>query len=95
IRGCFSLNAAPVKTNIVELGQQGTWRYNDMSILNEYLLEFACEGKTYPAMNRFAVRYNDLSIIADRICPKYVDTGKDAEIRSRILAGGNWVPYEL
>jgi hypothetical protein len=46
-------------------------------------------------MNRFAVRYNDLSIIADRICPKYVDTGKDAEIRSRILAGGNWVPYEL
>jgi hypothetical protein len=59
------------------------------------MLEFACEGKVYPAMNRMAMRYNDMSIVADRVCPKYEGTGKESSVRSKIMAGGNWVPYTL
>ena len=70
-------------------------KFNDLAILDETMLEFPVEGKTYAFMNRMAVRYNDLSIIADRVCPKYEATGKSEEIRAKIMAGGNWVPYDL
>ena len=95
IRGCYGLTARPVKMSILELGERETFKFNDLAILDEAMLEFACEGKAYPMMNRMAVRYGDNSIIADRVCPKYEATGKAGEIRSKILAGGNWIPYDL
>ena len=54
---------------------KGTMKFNDLAILDETLLEFPCEGKTYAFMNRMATRYNDLSIVADRVCPKYEANG--------------------
>lgn len=95
IRGALGLDARSVKTSVIELGKDSTVRYNDEAILDEIMLEFACEGKVYPAMNRMAMRYNDLSIVADRVCPKYEGTGKESSVRSKIMAGENWVPYTL
>ena len=95
IRYAYLTSNRPLKDNIVELGESGTYKFNDMAILNEVMIEFAAEGKVYPWMNRMAVRYNDPSIIADRVCPKYEAVGKDADIRAKIMAGGYWVPYNL
>ncbi len=95
IRNAYLTSNRPLKDNIVELGESGTYKFNDMAILNEVMIEFAAEGKVYPWMNRMAVRYNDPSIIADRVCPKYEAVGKDADIRAKIMAGGYWVPYDL
>ena len=96
IRGCLNLNNVDIKTSVLPLGSEAaTVRHNDELILNEIMMEFACEGKTYPAMNRMAVRYNDNSIIADRVCPKYATSGKEGAVRSAIMSGGNWVPYNL
>ncbi|MDL2241592.1 hypothetical protein LJB91_01630 [Bacteroidales bacterium OttesenSCG-928-L03] len=69
-------------------------RHNDMEILKEMILEYAGEGKTYPAMLRMARRYNDYNIIADLVCPKYPEDKQD-EIRQRILDGGYFVPWKL
>lgn len=96
IRGCFTgLVARAVKDNTHELGEQGTIKFNDLALLDESMLEFAAEGKVYPMMNRMAVRYNDLSIVADRVCAKYEDEALAASVRSKIMAGANWVPYDL
>ena len=98
IRCCITgLSARPVKgaDDLVVSTAAAVIRFNDEAILDESMLEFAGEGKVYPMMNRMAVRYNDLSIVADRVCPKYEAAGRDAEIRSKILSGGNWVPYDL
>lgn len=94
IRGCFELRDRAVALDILG-GADEAHRKNDLAILDEYLLEFPVEGKTYAAMNRMALRYGDLSIVADRVCPKYEATGKAGEIRGKILAGGNYVPYDL
>lgn len=65
---------------------------NDSIILNEMLLEFAGEGKIYPAMIRMARRYSDNSMIAERVCPKY----KNAEaIREKIMNGKYFIPWDL
>lgn len=95
VRGCFGLTARPVKLGIHELGEEKTYRFNDMALLDESMLEFAAEGKVYPMMNRMAVRYNDASIVADRVCRKYTDAGLAATVRSRILDGAYWVPFNL
>lgn len=95
IRGCFSLTARPVKDNYRDLGEAATYRYNDLAILDEVMLEFAGEGKVYPWMCRMAVRYNDPTIVADRVCPKYTDDALASTVRSRIQDGGYWVPFDL
>lgn len=96
IRGCLNLNAVGILKNIAQLGsRKATERHNDELILNEIMMEFACEGKTYPAMNRMAVRYGDPSIIASRVCRKYEGTGHEADVRAKIMDGGYWVPYEM
>ena len=95
IRGCFGLTARAVKDNIHDLGETATLKFNDMALLNEAMLEFAGEGKVYPMMNRMAVRYNDPSIVADRVCEKYIDEALAATVRARIMDGGNWVPFNL
>jgi hypothetical protein len=96
IRGCFTgLTARSIKDNIFELGEQNTMKFNDLSMLDESMLEFAGEGKVYPMMNRMAVRYNDPSIVADRVCAKYTDEALAATVRSHIMDGGYWVPFNL
>lgn len=94
IRGAFSLTPRTI-TTIYDASLAEALRANDEQILNEYMMEFACEGKVYPAMNRMALRYNDLNIVANRVCPKYKETGMESEIRAKILAGGNYMPYNL
>ncbi len=66
---------------------------NDCAIADEYMLEFAVEGKTYPALIRIATRWNDYSIVADRVSPKY--GARASEIHAKIMAGGYWVPWDL
>ena len=96
IRGCFTgLVPRDVKENTHELGETGTFRYNDMAILNEAMLEFAAEGKVYPLMNRMAVRYNDPAIVADRVCAKYTNEALAASVRAKIMEGAYWVPFDL
>ena len=96
IRCCFTgLTARAIKDNIFELGEQGTLKFNDLALLDESMLEFAGEGKVYPMMNRMAVRYNDPSIVADRVCAKYTDEVLASTVHSRIMAGGYWVPFNL
>ena len=96
IRGCFTgLVPRDIKENTHELGELGTLKYNDMQLLDEAMLEFAAEGKVYPMMNRMAVRYSDLSIVADRVCGKYENQALAANVRSKIMEGGNWVPFHV
>lgn len=66
----------------------------DLALLDEYLLEYTGEGKSYSYMIKMAQRYNDPSIIADRVCPKY-PTAKQGAIRANIEAGGYWVNWNL
>lgn len=68
---------------------------NDLQILDEYLLEFVAEGKTYPTMIRMARRYNDYKIIADRICPKYETDGLSELVRTKLEKGEWFVPWDL
>ena len=69
-------------------------KYNDIQILQETILEMPGEGKTYPAMIRIARRYQDPSIIADLVCPKYEESGLAETIRTKIMSGGYFVPWD-
>jgi hypothetical protein len=62
--------------------------------MDEMLLEFPCEGKIYPALIRVAKRWNDYGIVADRVTPKY-EAADSATIRTKILDGGYFVPWNL
>ena len=96
IRGCFTgLVPRTVKDNTHELGEQGTFKFNDMAILDEAMLEFAAEGKVYPMMNRMAVRYADPAVVADRVCGKYENEALAASVRAKIMQGDYWVPFDL
>lgn len=95
VRCCYGVGARPTVLTLVGTTEREAMKTNDLAILDESMLEFACEGKVYAMMNRMALRYDDLNIIADRVAPKYQAVGKDGEIRGKILAGGNWVPYDL
>lgn len=83
IRGAHTLGSRPFTEDIKE---------NDMAILDEMLLEFAAEGKIYPAMIRVALRHGDPDIIADRVCEKYPNA---EEIRSKIRSGGYFIKWNL
>ena len=63
--------------------------------MKEALLEFPCEGKTYPIMLRIAKRWNDYSIISQFVGEKYVDPAKRAEVESKIEGGAYFVPWDL
>ena len=95
MRGAYSANGLTARTLVSEGNINAAKRANDLQILKEAELELACEGKTLPWMNRVAVRYNDLNIVANEICPKYEASGKADEIRGKILSGGNWIKYPL
>jgi len=66
----------------------------DLALLDEALLEYCGEGKSYSMMVRMAEKYHDPSIVSNRVCPKY-PAGKQAQIRSAIESGGYWVSWEL
>lgn len=96
IRGCFTgLVARPIKDNTFELGDMGTFKFNDLAILDEAMLEFAAEGKVYPMMNRMVVRYNDPAIAADRVAEKYEDVALGSSVHAKIMDGAYWVPFDL
>lgn len=95
IRGAYELTARTIETGSTPDQLKTAKRDNDIQIMKEAELEFACEGKTYPWMNRVAVRYKDAAIVADEICPKYESGGLAAKVRAAILNGANWVKYKL
>lgn len=66
----------------------------DLALMNEYNLEFYCEGKAFGNMVRIAQRYNDYKIMADRICPKYPAAIRSS-IRSLIESGDCFVEWDL
>jgi starch-binding outer membrane protein, SusD/RagB family len=71
-------------------------RLYDMALADEYLLEYAGEGKAYSYLIKMALRYPKYgaSIIADRVVPKY-PAAKQTYIRSVIESGGYWVDWNL
>lgn len=67
----------------------------DSLILEETCLESAGEARSYFAMIRMAKRWNDPSILADRVSAKYSE-GKREEVRSRLMIPENWfIEYDL
>lgn len=67
---------------------------NDEAILDEMLLEFSCEGRTLPAMVRIAQRWNDYTIISDRVVPKYPAATAGA-IKTKIDNGDVFIHYDM
>ncbi len=76
------------------LSEEERMKIYDMAILDEALLEYAGEGRSYSMMVRMAELWNDPSIVADRVCPKYQVSQRDA-VRAAIEAGGYWVDWDL
>ena len=77
-----------------DLTEEERIRTYDMALLDEMLLENAAEGRSYGMMLRMARRYNDYSIIADRVCPKYPASERES-VRSAILSGAYYVDWDL
>jgi hypothetical protein len=66
----------------------------DLALLDEYLLEYTGEGRSYSYMIKMALRYDDATIVADRVCPKYPEA-KQSDIRAKIEGGQYWVSWNL
>ena len=97
ICGCVSANKHDLPRPTDEdynLTEEERIRMYDMALLDEMLLEYAAEGRSYGMMIRMAKRYNDWSIVADRVCPKYPASQQEA-IRSAIMSGGYFVDWNL
>ncbi len=104
IRGRVSLLkvASNIVRNPVGYDEEGKAIYNDEQkreftelYLNEVCLESAGEAQSMFAMIRAAERFNDPSIVADRISAKYPD-GKKEEIRQKLMDKSNWyINYNL
>lgn len=76
------------------LTEEERMKMYDMAILDEALLEYAGEGKSYSMMVRMAKYWNDPTIVSDRVCPKYDASHREA-VRNAIQAGGYWVNWNL
>jgi hypothetical protein len=97
IRGCVNATqyALPKPTDEgYELTEEERIKIYDLALLDEMLLEYAAEGRAYGMMVRMAKRYNDWSIVADRVVPKYPVSMQES-IRAKIMAGGYFVDYDL
>ena len=67
----------------------------DVLLVEETALESAGEARSYFAMIRVAKRWNDPSILADRVSAKY-DAAKQQEVRARLMDPNNWfVDFDL
>ena len=69
-------------------------KFFDLQMLDEMLREYVAEGRAYGMMIRMAQKYNDPSIIADRVCPKYPSSLQD-QVRARILSGHYFINWNL
>lgn len=98
IVGCVRGNAhsLPKPTDAgYDITEEERKQLYDMALLDEYLLEYTGEGKSYSYMIKMAQRYgNNAKIIADRVCPKY-PVAKQSQVRANIEAGGYWVDWDL
>lgn len=84
----------PVPTaEAYELTEEERIKEYDLMMLDEMLLEYPAEGRATGMMLRMARRYNDMSIIADRVVPKYPVTMQEA-VRSKIESGEFFVNWE-
>lgn len=75
-------------------GEMARQKFFDLQLLDEMLREYVAEGRAYGMMIRMAQKYNDPSIIADRVCPKYPASLQE-QVRARILSGHYFVDWEL
>ncbi|MBN1927159.1 MAG: hypothetical protein JW798_15105, partial [Prolixibacteraceae bacterium] len=67
----------------------------DSLLVEETCLELAGEGKAYYTMLRMAKRWNDPSILADRVSAKYPE-GLQEAIRTKLMDPTNWfVDFKL
>lgn len=67
----------------------------DILLMEETTMESAGEARSYFAMIRVAKRWNDPSILADRVSAKY-PSGMQSNVRSRLMDPNNWfVSYNL
>ncbi len=66
----------------------------DLALLDGMLLEYPAEGRVMGMLYRMAKRYNDMSIIADRVVPKYPQSMQES-IRAKIMDGGFFIDYDL
>lgn len=64
-------------------------KFMDSLLVEEACLEFAGEGKALYTMMRMAKRWNDPSILADRVSAKYPEA-KRVEIREKLMSEENW-----
>ncbi len=97
IQGCVNATQTELPTpddDDYDLTEEERIKVYDLALLDEMLLEYPAEGRSYGMMIRMARRYNDPSIIADRVCPKYSSAYSD-DIRSKIMSGGYFVDYNL
>lgn len=97
IRGCLNLGTVDIWDETGHTAEEAH-QHNDSILANEWVLECACEGKSYPNMIRFAERYDDPTIVSSRVKAKY---GSRAEaiadkIGSKINGvQGYYVPWNL
>lgn len=67
----------------------------DIALVEETCMESAGEARSYFAMMRIAKRWNDPSILADRVSAKYTDAMKET-VREYLQNEKNWyVHYQL
>ncbi len=103
-RGCLTLGAVDIWDETSHTKEEAQ-RHNDELIANEWMFECACEGKVYPNLIRFAERYQDPTIVSDRVTPKYATSKTGASVASvtqKISAvnpnsglKGYYVPWKL
>lgn len=76
------------------LSEEERIKMYDMAMLDEYLLEFTGEGKSYSYMIKMAERYGkDASVVSDRVVPKYPAALQD-KVRASI-ASSYWIDWDL
>lgn len=64
-------------------------KFLDSLLVEEACLEFAGEGKALYTMIRMAKRWNDPTIVADRVSAKYPE-GMKATVREKLMNPDNW-----
>ncbi|HEY4786684.1 MAG TPA: RagB/SusD family nutrient uptake outer membrane protein, partial [Bacteroidales bacterium] len=78
---------------------EGAQRYKrlfDEALAEESCMESAGEAKSFFTMERIAERYNDASIIADRVSAKYSnDLNLKQKVYDKLMQGDWYVPFDL
>jgi hypothetical protein len=77
-----------------EMTEEERIKAYDLALLDGMLLEYPAEGRVIGMLYRMAKRYNDMSIIADRVVPKYPQSMQES-IRAKIMDGGFFIDYDL